>query len=318
MPGPPDRRPARLWPASQVWPTAGRVGRSAVPGACGTSRRRQPPADLLQKIELLLVGVVEGFARSSARSRALFALDLKIIVSAATSPLRVPSLDGSVSQPRVTRCRRIRHYSSPMFGLGKKDSAPDGATEELADSHSAEQSVGKGRPTPTRKEAEQARRAAPQRPRRSQSTAQTRTRGRPAIAGSRHVRRSWPAMNGPFPPAMPGRFAKYVRNYIDGRRTLAEYFIPLAVVVLIVGLFRSPNIQVIVSFAWFLMLALLVVDMTVLLFRLRSNLAREFPDPAQRKGAIFYAAMRALQIRRLRLPPPKVKAGGKPVTRKVK
>ena len=41
---------------------------------------------------------------------------------------------------------------------------------------------------------------------------------------------------------------------------MAEYFIPLAVVVLIVGLFRNPQIQVIVSFIWFLMLLLLVVD----------------------------------------------------------
>ncbi len=206
-----------------------------------------------------------------------------------------------------------------MFGLGKREPAPDhdGAPGEPADSHTAEQPVGKGRPTPTRKEAEEARRAAlkgPVDPKARRKLEREEARERRVAARE--------ALMAGDERALPARDAgpvrKYVRNYIDGRRTLAEYFIPLAVVVLIVGLFRSPNIQVIVSFVWFLMLALLTVDMAVLLFRLRSNLAREFPDPAQRKGAIFYGAMRALQIRRLRLPPPKVKAGGKPVTPKAK
>lgn len=122
--------------------------------------------------------------------------------------------------------------------------------------------------------------------------------------------------------ALPARDAgpvkRTVRDYVDGRRTLAEYFIPIAVVVLIVGLFRNPQIQVIVSFIWFLMLLLLVVDMTILLVRLSSLLKKQFPDAADRKGALFYGGMRSLQIRRLRLPPPKVRPGGRPVEPKTK
>ena len=116
---------------------------------------------------------------------------------------------------------------------------------------------------------------------------------------------------------MPARDAgpakSFVRDYVDGRRTLAEYFIIIAVVVLIVGLFRIPSVQVVVSVIWFAMLVLLVVDMSILLLRMRKQLAEKFPDPADRKGTMSYGAMRSLQIRRLRLPPPKVRPGGRPV-----
>ena len=38
-----------------------------------------------------------------------------------------------------------------------------------------------------------------------------------------------------------------------------------------------------------------------------------FPTKSDRKGITLYAALRTLQLRRLRLPPPKVRRGGAPV-----
>jgi hypothetical protein len=203
-----------------------------------------------------------------------------------------------------------------MFGMGKQD-AHDKVDEPVVEPANPQPPVGKGRPTPTRKEAEQARRDAlkgPADPKARRKIERERARAERIAARE--------ALMAGDERALPARDAgpvrRYVRDFVDSRRTLAEFFIPLAVVVLIAGLFRVPTVQVIVSFVWFLMLALLVVDMTILLVRLRNNLHREFPDAAARKGAMFYGAMRALQIRRLRLPPPKVKAGGKPVKPKVK
>lgn len=206
-----------------------------------------------------------------------------------------------------------------MFGFGKKgtedpaQTTPEAVPEQPVDPAQA----GKGRPTPTRREAEAARRQALKGPtdpkaRRKlerEHARQERLAAREALmAGDERA----------LPPRDAGPVRRYVRDHIDGRRTLAEFFIPVAVVVLVVGLFRNPQIQSIVSLTWFLMLALLVVDMTVLLVRLSGKLKKEFPEPSERKGALFYAAMRALQIRRLRLPPPKVKPGGRPVEPKVK
>lgn len=195
-----------------------------------------------------------------------------------------------------------------MFGLGKKDAPPPAAPEPEA--HTS--AVGKGRPTPTRKEAEEARKRAlkgPTDPKARRKIERERVRAERNAAREALMAGDERAL----PPRDAGPVRRYVRDYVDGRWTLGEFFIPIAVVVLIVGLFRNSQLQMIISYVWFLMLLLLVVDMTILLLRLRKQLIAQFPDPAERKGAMFYGGMRALQIRRLRLPPPKVKAGGKPV-----
>ena len=197
-----------------------------------------------------------------------------------------------------------------MFGLGKKQPPAEPAAE--ADSHDAAGAAGKGRPTPTRKQAEEARRQALKGP----ADPKARRKLEREQARQQRIAARDALMSGDeraLPARDAGPVKRFVRDYIDGRRTLAEYFIIIAVVVLLVGLFRNPQVQVAVSFVWFIMLVLLLVDMTILLVRLRKQLAERFPDPAERKGAMFYAAMRALQIRRLRLPPPKVRPGGRPV-----
>ena len=206
-----------------------------------------------------------------------------------------------------------------MFGLGKKDDSATGAAEADPQPEDDEQghSTGKGRPTPKRREAEEARKQAlkgPSDPKQRRKL--ERERARAERMASREAMMAGDERHLPARDAGPVR--KYVRDFIDGRWTLAEFFIPLAIVVLVASLFTKPQIQQLVSYVWFVMLLVLLVDMSILLLRLRGQLTKKFPDPAERRGALFYGAMRAMQIRRLRLPPPKVKPGGKPVEPKAK
>ena len=53
-----------------------------------------------------------------------------------------------------------------------------------------------------------------------------------------------------------------------------------------------------------------IVDEVFLAFKIKSEVNKNYSDPKERKGAIFYGIMRALQLRQLRLPPPTVKIGG--------
>jgi hypothetical protein len=171
---------------------------------------------------------------------------------------------------------------------------------------------GKGRPTPTRKEAEAQRKQSlkvPSDPKAAKKAARARA------AQEREVARAG-LMSGDeryLPARDQGPVRAYVRDFIDGRWAAAELFLPLALVVLIVGFLPVPNIQGYVSTAWLFMTLFIVVDTTLLMFRLSRQLTQRWPVKAERKGAIFYAVMRVLQLRRLRLPKPKVRPGGKPV-----
>lgn len=203
-----------------------------------------------------------------------------------------------------------------MFGLGKKT---DDTAEPIAAPEDTEESstAGKGRPTRTRKEAEEARRQALKGP--SDPKARRRLERERARAERMAAREALMAGDERHLPARDaGPVRKYVRDYVDSRWTLAEFFIPIAIVVLFASLFTTPQVQMAVSYAWFLLLILLLVDMTILTLRLRGKLSAQFPNADERRGALFYGAMRSMQIRRLRLPPPKFKPGGKPVTPKKK
>ena len=57
-------------------------------------------------------------------------------------------------------------------------------------------------------------------------------------------------------------------------------------------------------------LVLIALDMVILRFRLRRELARRFPD-APTKGTTYYALMRALQMKFMRMPKSQVKIGQK-------
>ncbi|MDC0655057.1 DUF3043 domain-containing protein, partial [bacterium] len=103
----------------------------------------------------------------------------------------------------------------------------------------------------------------------------------------------------------------FVRDFVDGRYTIAEYFIFMAVVVLLLGFVNNPSVQQLVSLGFFLMATLIIVDTTILVIQLKSRAKKVFPDKADRRGITLYALMRTLQYRRLRMPKPRVKRGRK-------
>jgi hypothetical protein len=169
----------------------------------------------------------------------------------------------------------------------------------------------KGRPTPSRKEAEAARQQGLRTPRGTKEGRQAaRERERAERARARQGMLAGDERYMPVRDRGPVR--RYTRDFVDSRFTIAEFFIFIAVAVLVLGFIPNPQIQSMVSLGFFVLMALIVVDTAILLLTLNSRLKKEFPDKAERKGVMLYAFLRSLQFRRLRLPPPRVRRGGKP------
>ncbi|MFI6403145.1 DUF3043 domain-containing protein [Streptomyces sp. NPDC050548] len=108
-----------------------------------------------------------------------------------------------------------------------------------------------------------------------------------------------------------GPIRKFARDYIDARFNVAEFFLPMAVVILVLSVVQVPALQNIALLLWLVIIILIVVDSFLNVFRLRKQLAERFPGQ-DTKGTVWYSLMRSLQMRRLRLPKPQVKRGEKP------
>lgn len=104
---------------------------------------------------------------------------------------------------------------------------------------------------------------------------------------------------------------RFVRDYVDARFCMAEFFLPLAVIILVLSMVRVGQLQNIALLLWLGIIVLIVVDSIGIWIRLKKQLAERFPNES-RRGAIAYALMRTLQMRRLRLPKPQVKRGDRP------
>jgi hypothetical protein len=166
---------------------------------------------------------------------------------------------------------------------------------------------GKGRPTPTRKQAEAARRE------RVKPTLDRRTAARREREARRaHAAKVRQALQTGDEANYTGRdrgpVRAFVRNYVDSRRTVAEYFLPMLVVVLVLSFFPNRTAALLSAAIWLATMVLVAVDLTLLGVRLKREIRRRFPDDPNR-GHVLYGVVRATQMRRFRLPKPKAKPG---------
>ena len=105
-----------------------------------------------------------------------------------------------------------------------------------------------------------------------------------------------------------GPVKKFVRDYIDSRRSLGEYFLPLMVIVLVLTLVPSAEIRfVAIIFMYGAMLYSAVYGFFVTK-NIKKQVAERFPEEST-KGLGMYGWLRSTQMRRLRAPAPQKKLG---------
>ncbi|WNI19572.1 DUF3043 domain-containing protein [Streptomyces sp. ITFR-21] len=167
----------------------------------------------------------------------------------------------------------------------------------------------KGRPTPKRSEAQTQRRKAVTTPTdRKAATRQARDARRTDMAKQRE------ALAGGDERYLPARdrgpVRKFTRDFVDARMRVAEFFLPIAVLILVLSVVRIGSLQNLSLLLWLVVIVAIVVDSVVTGVRLRGLLRKRFPDKNV-KGSVAYGLMRTLQMRRLRLPKPQVQRGTK-------
>jgi hypothetical protein len=168
----------------------------------------------------------------------------------------------------------------------------------------------KGRPTPSRKEAEAAARERAKAGM-DKKAAQKLLRERRAESNAK-VRQGMRSGDERYLPKRDqGPVKRFIRDYVDTRLSIAEFLLPLLVGIM--ALQYSGNDRLLKFGSVLMSTTILVValDTTWMLFRLKRALRAEFPEENLR-GTAFYTILRMLQLRWLRMPKPQVKIGGAP------
>jgi hypothetical protein len=167
------------------------------------------------------------------------------------------------------------------------------AAESAARANDAAQAA-KGRPTPTRREAELARKQ-------RLSGVGDNSKSAKRVQRARDYEITTERQHG-------GPVKQFARDYTDRRYRVAEFFIPLAVLMFVLATIRTNATQLASIVLWVIMLMAIIVDSVILVFGLKKAAKAKFPNQALGRLGL-YALMRSLQFRRWRLPKPRLKRG---------
>ena len=172
---------------------------------------------------------------------------------------------------------------------------------------------GKGRPTPTRREAEAARKAALKKPRnRKEASAYRREKVRTERAKMQDAMKSGDDRY--LPAADKGPVRRFARDYVDARWSVMEFALPVLLVISLLGVVFAGLftwLPGLVNLLFLAMILAIAADWLLLTNGLKRSVAAKFPKEST-KGVGFYAVRRTMQMRRWRLPKPQVARGQKP------
>ncbi|CAM4095452.1 hypothetical protein MB901379_02957 [Mycobacterium basiliense] len=222
--------------------------------------------------------------------------------------------------------KKVRDEGADIPAVPDDDEGSKARSESSAASSASKTTGPKGRPTPKRSEARRSAKKGPVAPA-PMTAAQARAR-RKTLAGpklSRAERKAEKAasrarmserrermMAGDEAYLLPrdqGPVRRYVRDVVDSRRNLLGLFMPSALALLFV-MFAVPQVQLYMSPAMLVLMALMTVDAIILGRKVGKLADAKFPSNTESHWKLgLYAAGRASQTRRMRAPRPQVKHG---------
>lgn len=169
---------------------------------------------------------------------------------------------------------------------------------------SSENPASKGHATPSRKEAEAARKKALKPPinRKEQlkrdREARQRIRSRQQEALRTGEERFLPLRD-------RGPVKRLARDYVDRRRMVSEYLLPILLLTFVLTMFPPP-LATIGMYGWLGATMVTVIEQIVVIRGLKKEIGKRFPGESTR-GVTIYTILRTTQLRRFRLPSAQIK-----------
>ena len=162
----------------------------------------------------------------------------------------------------------------------------------------------KGKPTPKRKEAQAKLKVSslsPAASKEAKKALKAEARVRRLEARAAYMRGEESAL--PVKDKGPAR--RFVRNYVDERKSVTEYFLVFIMFILFLTVIPSPAVQLGAIVLMYSAMIWVAIDGFLLSRRVKKLVAEKFPDQPT-KGLGLYGWMRSTQLRRLRAPSPQV------------
>lgn len=164
--------------------------------------------------------------------------------------------------------------------------------------------VGKGRPTPPRKEREQARKKPLVGDRSKEARQAQKLKLREERQKAREGMMAGDERYLTYRDKGPQR--KFVRDLVDARFTAGEMVLPAMFLVVLSTFIESYEVQLISLFAMWSLFLVVAFDAFLVARSVKKRVAKKFGEDKMEGGLGWYGAMRSIQMRALRIPKPQV------------
>lgn len=187
--------------------------------------------------------------------------------------------------------------------------ADDGSTSESGVRARPGVTPPKGVPTPKRSEAQSSRRGPYLAPA-DRKTASKQARQRDRSDRARQQEGLQRGEEWAFPPKDRGPVRALARDVVDSRRGIGEYYMVMVILLIVLLVVPGQSTKLLADAVVVVLLLVIILEGYFVGSKVKKLAAERFPGKSTR-GLMAYTMMRGIQMRRLRMPKPRVQRGDK-------